>query len=107
MVFSQKKYHNTGLDPSVHTHFCSFLTLSGPAFSVVRLARGGGGLSGPDAENQGEHQLIEMKLCMSHYYSHKSIPDAKFESSIFSFSSFGDITSQNFPLKRGTSHRIR
>ena len=31
-----------------------FLTLSGPAFSVVRQARGGGGggLRGPDAKNQ-------------------------------------------------------
>ena len=29
------------------------LTLSGPAISVVRLARGGGGLKGPDAKNQG------------------------------------------------------
>ena len=28
------------------------LTLSGPAFSVVRQARGGG-LRGPDAKNQG------------------------------------------------------
>ena len=30
---------------------------------------------------------------------------AKFESS--SSSSFGDMTSQNFPQKRGTSHQIR
>ena len=30
--------------------------------------------------------------------SHKSIPDAKFEAD--SFSSFGDMTSQNFPQKR-------
>ena len=37
---------------------------------------------------------IEMKLGMSHY-DHKSIPDAKFESA--SSSSFGDMTSQNFP----------
>ena len=37
---------------------------------------------------------------MSHY-SHKSMPDAKFESG--SFSTFGDMTSQNFTLKRGTS----
>ena len=41
---------------------------------------------------------------MSHY-GHKSISDAKFESD--SFSSFGDMTSQNFPLKKGTSHEIR
>ena len=41
---------------------------------------------------------------MSHY-SHKSISDAKFESD--SSSSFGDMTSQNFPRKKGTSHEIR
>ena len=41
---------------------------------------------------------------MSHY-GHKSIPDAKFESD--SSSSFGDMTSQNFPRKNGTSHEIR
>ena len=45
-----------------------------------------------------------MKLCMSHY-SHKSIPDAKFE--VDSSSSFGDMTSQNFLWKKGTSHQIR
>ena len=45
-----------------------------------------------------------MKLCMSHY-SHKSIPDAKFEAD--SSSGFGDMTSQSFPLKKGTSHLIR
>ena len=41
---------------------------------------------------------------MSHY-SHKSIPDTKFESHISS--SFGDMTSQNFPRNKGTSHEIR
>ena len=41
---------------------------------------------------------------MSHY-KHKSMADAKFESS--SLSAFGDMTSQTFPLKKGTSHRIR
>ena len=41
---------------------------------------------------------------MSHY-GHKSIPDAKFESD--SSSSFGDMTSQNFPQKKGTSQEIR
>ena len=61
-------------------------------------------LRGPDAKNQGYHQLIEMKLCMSQY-SYESMPDAKFE--IGSFSGFGDVTSQNFPLKRGTSYKIR
>ena len=34
---------------------------------------------------------------MSHY-SHKSMPDAKFESG--SFSNFGDMTSQNFSLEK-------
>ena len=32
--------------------FFDMLTLSGPAFSVVRQARGGG-LRGPDGKNQG------------------------------------------------------
>ena len=41
---------------------------------------------------------------MSHY-GYKSIPDAKFESG--SFSNFGDMTSQNFPRKKGTSYQIR
>ena len=41
---------------------------------------------------------------MSHY-GNKSIPDAKFESG--SSSSFGDMTSQNFPPKKGTSHQIQ
>ena len=44
-----------------------------------------------------------MKLCMSHYI-HKSIADAKFESD--SCSIFADVTSQNFPRKKGTSHQI-
>ena len=39
------------------------------------------------------------------HYIHKSIPDAKFEAD--SSSSFGDMTSQNFPRKTGTSHQIR
>ena len=41
---------------------------------------------------------------MSHY-CHKSIPDARFESD--SSSSFGDMTSQNFPRKKGMSHEIQ
>ena len=41
---------------------------------------------------------------MSHYI-HKSIPHAKFEAD--SCSSFGDMTSQNFPWKKGMSYRIR
>ena len=66
------------------------LTLSGAAFSVVRLAgRGGGGLRDTDVKNQGYHQPItinrlKMKVCMSRY-SHKNIPDAKFESDSFFF----------------------
>ena len=39
------------------------------------------------------------------HYIHKSIPDAKFEAD--SSFSFGDMTSQNFPRKKGTSHQIR
>ena len=78
------------------------LALAGPAFSVVRQAREGG-LRGPDAKNQGYHPLIEIKLGMSHY-GHKSIPGGKLESG--SFSSFGDMTSQNFPQRKGTSHKI-
>ena len=77
------------------------LTLSG-LFSHSSGLRGG--LRGPDAKNQSQHQPIEMKLFMSHY-SHKSIPDAKFEAD--SSSSFGDMKSQNFPRKKGTSHQIR
>ena len=42
-----------------------------------------------------------MKLCMSR----KSIPDSKFEAG--SYSSLGDMTSQNFPQKKGTSDQIR
>ena len=52
------------------------LTISGPAFSVVRQARMGGGPQRPGCQNQGYHQPIEMKLCMSQY-SHESMPDAK------------------------------
>ena len=37
------------------------------------------------------------------HYIHKSIPDAKFEADF----GFGDMTSQNFPRKKGTSHQIR
>ena len=39
------------------------------------------------------------------HYDYKSISDAKFESG--SFSSFGDIASQNFPRKKGMSHQMR
>ena len=37
-------------------------------------------------------------------YIHKSIPDAKFK--VDSSFRFGDMTSQNFPRKKGTSHQI-
>ena len=39
------------------------------------------------------------------HYIYKSIPDAKFE--VDSSVSFGDMTSQNFPQKKGTSLPIR
>ena len=38
------------------------------------------------------------------HYSYKSMPDAKFE--FGSFTSFGNMMSQNFPVKKGTSHQI-
>ena len=82
-------------------YLMKILILAGPAF---RSRSPCPGLRGPDAKNQGYHRPIEIKLSMSHY-SHKSMPDAKFESGGFSI--FGDMTSQNFPLKKGTSHRIR
>ena len=70
------------------------LTLSGPAFSVVRQARGGGGeAQRPRCQNYGYHQPIEMKLYMSRY-SHKSMPGAKFE--FGSFTIFGDMTRHKF-----------
>ena len=40
-----------------------------------------------------------------YHYIPKSIPDAKFEAD--SSFSFGDMTSQNLPRKKGTSHQIR
>ena len=39
------------------------------------------------------------------YYIYKSIPDANFE--VDSSFGFGDMMSQNFPQKEGTSHPIR
>ena len=39
------------------------------------------------------------------HYIYKSIPDAKYE--VDRSFSFGDMTSQNFPQKKGTSHPIR
>ena len=39
------------------------------------------------------------------HYIYKSIPDAKFE--VDSSFSFGDMTSQNVPQKKGTSHLTR
>ena len=38
------------------------------------------------------------RVSLASHYGHKSIPDAKFESD--RSSSFGDMTSQNFPRKR-------
>ena len=52
-------------------------------FSLSPGPRGGRVFRGPDAKNQGYHQPIETKFCISHY-SHKSMPDAKFESGGFS-----------------------
>ena len=60
-------------------------------------------LRDPDAKIQGYHQPIEVKRCMSQYI-YKSLHDATFKCG--SFSSFGDMRSQNFLLKRGTSHKI-
>ena len=45
-----------------------------------------------------------MELGMS-YYNQKSIPDANFKPG--SSSRFGDMTSQIFRRKKGTSHQIR
>ena len=39
------------------------------------------------------------------YYSHKGMPDGKFESGNFSI--FGDITSQNLSLEKGMTRQIR
>ena len=39
------------------------------------------------------------------HYIYKSTADAKFE--VDSSFSFGDMTSQNFPQKKGMSHPIR
>ena len=91
----------------------TILDLSGLTFSVVRQVRRGGGggegrerkeLRGLDAKNQGQHHSIKMKRYLSHD-NHKSIPATKFKAD--SSSSFEDMTSQNFPRKKGTSHQIR
>ena len=60
---------------------------------------GRGSRRGSDAKNQGYHQPIDMEPFTSHY-GPKSLPDTKSESG--SFSIFGDMTSQNFPLRKGT-----
>ena len=75
-----------------------------PIRSVALQAQGGGGGSETRMLKLISFQLIEMKLCVSHY-SYKSILDVKFE--VGSSSSFGDMTSQNFPWNKGTSHQIR
>ena len=64
----------------------------------------GPGAQRPRCQKSRLTSTNKMKSGMSHY-GHKSIPDAKFESD--SSSSFGDMTSQNFPRKKGTSHEIR
>ena len=68
-------------------------SISSSAFSVVPLARGGGGLRGPDAKNQGHHPPTEMKVCMSHY-SHKSMSISAIfkQRNIFNFQNFLDIS---------------
>ena len=63
-----------------------------PSGLPVSHLPGPGRVRGPDAKNQGYHQPIEMKLCMSQY-SHESMPDAKFKSG--NFSGFVDMTSHN------------
>ena len=83
------------------TKFKGRLTLSDPAFSVVRQALGVA--QRRRCQNPDYHQLIYMTFCMSQY-SHESMADAEFESG--SFSSFRYMTSQNFRLKRGTSHKL-
>ena len=98
------------IDNKVLNFCCLFLRcslrflfdLSGPAFSVVRLAWAG--LRDSDAKNRGQHELIEMKLCVRHH-NHESIPHAKFEAD--SLSSFRDTTSQIFPQNKGISNQIR
>ena len=72
--------------------------------SLFSRSPGPRGLRGPDAKNRDQHQPIKMKFSMNHY-GHESIPAAKFESD--SSSSFEDMTSQNVPQKKGTSHEIR
>ena len=73
------------------------LTLTGWAFSVA-CQTPGWGPQRPGCKNQGWHQLIETKLCMSNNDSCKIMSDVKFESG--SFSIFQDMTSENFRLKR-------
>ena len=80
------------------------LTLSDPAFSVVCQVRDRGGGGGSEAQMLKTKVNINMKPCMSHY-THKSIPDAKFEAG--SSSSFVDTTSENFPRKKRTRQQIR
>ena len=88
----------TNFDVNLTSFFCElWINPIRPSLQSFTRPKGGGGLRGPDAKNQDYHQLIEMKLCMSHYNC-KSIIDAKFESG--SFPIFGDMTSQNFSLKK-------
>ena len=80
--------------------FCHLLTLSGPTLWV--FCQAWEGLRGPDAKNWSYHQPIEMNFGKS-YWNHKSMPIAKSGS----LSSFGDMTSENFHLKKKTCHWIR
>ena len=66
--------------------------------SLFSRSPGLGGAQMPGCKNEGYHRPIEMKLCLSHY-KHKSMNDAQFKYG--SFSIFGDMTSQNFFLKKG------
>ena len=80
----------------LHEMYSQSLNSIRPGLLVVRQAWGVW-LRGPDSKNQVYHKPIEMKLFLSQYRN-KRMLDAKFE--FGSFSSFGDMMSQNFALKR-------
>ena len=62
------------------------------------------GLSSRSPGPEGsEAQMPKIKVTINRLKL--NLANAKFE--FGSFSTFGDMTSQNFPLKRGTSHKIR
>ena len=102
---NEVRYLGTIFQPMEVLSVQKTLNPTSPAVWVVRQAgEEARKLRGQDAKNQSYHQPIEMNFRMSNY-SYKSMPDIK--SGFGSFSSFGDMTSQNFPFKKGTSHRIR